>query len=333
MEVATGVYQLKLPIPDNPLEYLNAYLVGGNGDYGLIDSGWPSQEALNSLKRQLKEISVDLRDIATIVVTHGHLDHFGLAGEIRRLSGAQIIMHQMDAPQLGPHRLDQQWFSAQMREWLTTNGMPEEKLATLGRPFAASLDFAWLVPPDKTVRGGEVISIGPSRLEVIWTPGHSPGHICLYDAKNKILFSGDHTLPVITPNVSLNPRTAVLGNPLGIYFDSLRKVKSLETDLVLPAHEHVFSNLRQRVEELFTHHEERISDLLNSLGDGEKTAYQIAIKMLWVGLTGIVLGENLPETEQPGAIGETLAHLELLMREGRVQKLVRDGIALFRAIA
>jgi glyoxylase-like metal-dependent hydrolase (beta-lactamase superfamily II) len=238
-------------------------------------------------------------------------------------------MHESDAPRIEPREVDAHWFGEQIRQWLLTNGMPPEKMAMLQRPFSSSIDFAWLIQPDSTVKGGETLAAGSSHLEVIWTPGHSPGHICLHDVQRKILFSGDHVLPIITSNVTLNPHTMSLDNPLGCYLDSLRTVQGLEADLVLPAHQHIFQNLAQRVQELFQHHEQRIAELMTSLADGEKTAYQIALKMPWMGLDGVTIGEELSVPEQAAAMGETLAHLELLRREGKVQRLARGGITLF----
>ena len=319
-----GIHQLKIPIPDNPLGYLNAYLIRGGNGYTLIDSGWPNQGALDALKKGLGEINLNLQDITSIVITHAHMDHFGLAGMIRELSKAEIIMHEIEASHATPERwkAGPEWWN-----WLLVNGLPEEDVRDLQEQNRKRGEFSWLVQPDRTVRGGEKLSIDSADLEIIWTPGHSPGHICLYDPARKILFSGDHILPVITPNVSLFPQSAA--NPLGSYTDSLKKMEQLDVDLVLPAHEHVFQNFRERVQQILEHHEQRMADLLNSLGNEEKTAYQIASKMLWVGISEIVLGENLPLSQQPGALGETLAHLEFLRVDGKVEKIIKNGVTFW----
>lgn len=326
MEVMAGIHQLKLPIPDNPLGYLNAYLIRGGNGYTLVDSGWPTQETLDVLIKELGAINLNLQDITSIVITHAHPDHLGLAGKIRELSKAEIIMHELEASHITPEhwKADTQWW-----DWLLANGMLEEDVLKLQERDWGREDFLWRVQPDRMVSGGEKLSLDSADLEVIWSPGHSVGHICLYEPARKILFSGDHILPVITPNVSLFARSAA--NPLGSYIDSLKKMERLEVELVLPGHEHIFGNFRERVQQILEHHAQRIEELLDALGSEEKTAYQIASKMLWVGIAEVVLGENLPITQQIGALGETLAHLEFLRVEGRVERVIKNGMAFFHA--
>jgi len=331
MEVVPGIYLLKVPIPDNPLEYVNSYLIDGDGRYALVDPGWPSREALSALTKRLTEIGLDIQSIAIVVVTHSHPDHFGLAGEIRRLSGAEVVMHHRELPkQL--HQFTPGLFRDQMLSWLIANGMPQNKIDLLqGPPFGAG-DFTWWVSPDRTLEDGETLSVGRQCLETIWTPGHSPGHICLYHPGSRTLLSGDHILPDITPNVSLNPHTSSMANPLGAYMESLDKVTQFDVDLVLPAHGDAFHRFGERLAELYTHHDQRLGEVLMSLGEGQKTAYEIALKMPWVGLEGVVLGEDLPLSQQPAAIGETLAHLELLKQELKVGHRLRGSLSLFFAL-
>jgi len=116
---------------------------------------------------------------------------------------------------------------------------------------------------------------------------------------------------------------------LGAYLDSLGKVALFEVDLVLPGHGDPFHRFRERLDELYAHHEQRIGELLRSLGEEEMTAYEIALKMPWVGISEVVLGEELPLSQLPAAVGETLAHLELLRRERKVRRRVRGDISLF----
>lgn len=327
LEVAPGVAQLRQPIPENPLGFLNAYLMEGNKGYVLIDTGWPSQEALDALKAGLAEMGLGLKDITTILVTHGHVDHLGLAGQIREHGGAQVLLHRLDVPDKAPIHSAWRRFSTQMRRWLRVNGIPQEMLDLQHRPPSILPDFDWRIQPDQTLEGGETLSFGRFSLQSIWTPGHSNGHLCYYEPERGLLFSGDHILPVITPHVSYTHST--LPNPLSHFLDSLEKVEGLEVSGVFPAHEHIFSDLRGRVEQIKAHHHLRTQELLESLGDGEKTAYQIALRMSWNDISGIVLGEGLPVSQIPGAMTETLAHLEWLRHLGRVERVRRNGIFLY----
>jgi len=116
-------------------------------------------------------------------------------------------------------------------------------------------------------------------LEVIWTPGHSPGHICLYEPQNQLLFAGDHILPKITPNISYHVQSG--DNPLGDFLYALQKVQNLPVTKVLPAHEHVFRDLRGRIEEIRKHHDRRIEEIHRTIQEKPRVAYEIASQMTW----------------------------------------------------
>jgi glyoxylase-like metal-dependent hydrolase (beta-lactamase superfamily II) len=332
MEIAKGIHWLKVPIPDNPLENVNSYLIMGDEKHTLVDPGWPDLVAFQSLKDQLGEIGMTLDDIDTLIATHGHPDHMGLAGEIRRLNGAKLLMHESVFTRQSVEFGSTQ-FAENMRNWLLTNGIPAEKLSHLGGhgPSSFKDGIDWRVMPDQGLKDGENLDIGGKRFKVIWTPGHSPDHICLYQAATKTLLSGDHILPVITPSISLTPWNSSIEDPLGTFVQSLKKLTPLDVDLVLPAHEQPIQHFQKRVDELFVHHDERLAELVASLGDGETSAYDIAAQMHWVGLDGVVKGEDLPPSQQPLAMGETLAHLELLIRDGRVKQRMQNGVKLFSA--
>lgn len=319
---------LKVPIPNNPLENVNAYLIDGDGEYALVDPGWPGEEALEALKGQLVEIGLSIEAISMVVMTHGHPDHFGLAREIRRRSGAEIVMHRNDVPQ---RDLTLSLFREKMRGWLATHGMSQERLDKVQWPVVSPGNVPWWSPPGRTVEDGEILQVGSQSFEVVWTPGHSPGHICLYHRESKTLLSGDHLLPDITPNVSLNPVYASrgMGNPLGTFIESLDKVAQLDAEMVLPGHGNPFECFKERLDELYTHHEQRLGEVLDGLGAEQKTAYDLALEMPWVGLFGTVRGKDLPLSQHSAAVGETLAHLELLKREGKVRQTQCDGLSLF----
>jgi glyoxylase-like metal-dependent hydrolase (beta-lactamase superfamily II) len=160
---------------------------------------------------------------------------------------------------------------------------------------------------------------------VIWTPGHSAGHICLYDARHKVLLSGDHVLPHITPSVGLHVRAA--SNPLADYLDSLRLIGRLEAELVLPGHGEPFHGLPERTGELLAHHQRRLDEIVGllSLPPGQAlTGYEIASRMSW---SRRRTWDDLSGFERRMAVTEALAHIELLHARGQVQKnYVESGI-------
>jgi glyoxylase-like metal-dependent hydrolase (beta-lactamase superfamily II) len=328
-QIVNGVYQLKVPIPNNPLENTNIYLVQGDKSYTLIDTGWDSETAFNSINRQLAEVGVGFRDISKIVITHAHFDHFGLAGKIQQQSGAKLYMHNLEQDVFHTRYTVTDDFLHQIAQWFAMNGVPAEMIEAVHRPISG---FRKPIPaqPDVFLNGDEIIDSGAFNLKVIWTPGHSPGHICLYEPAKKILFSGDHVLPVITPNISLTPTTT--GNPLGDFIKSLLTVKELAVDIVLPAHENIFRNLPQRVDEIIKHHEIRSEEILKAMNHQETTAFQIATEIKWMPELGGVSHDKLMPVAKLAAVSETLAHLKAMSVENKVTSVTHNDIVYYKDI-
>ena len=333
MEIVPGIHQLQVPIPNNPLAGLNAYLIQGEEGWLLVDAGWDCDEAFNALERQLGEKGLGFDAISQIIITHAHPDHYGLMGRITRCSGARSALHQADCALIEAVAQDRVGRAKRHADQLKANGVPEEELRTLAGAFVAAANTVrYLDQPDVVLHGGEKISTGVFDLEVIFTPGHCPGHICLYECNRKILFSGDHILPKITPHVNMVPYYA--DNPLAIFIDSLKKVDQLDADLVFPAHEHVFEDLHGRISEIISHHEVRLEHALEAIRHESKTAYEIASEMPWI--SDVETGEettfaDLDASGRAMAAGETWAHLEYLRFEGRVEKESRDDLIFYRA--
>jgi glyoxylase-like metal-dependent hydrolase (beta-lactamase superfamily II) len=321
-EIEPGIYQLQIPIPNNPLGCTNVYLLKGDKGCTLIDAGWSSREALYSLGNQLTEAGVSFKDISLIIVTHAHFDHYGLADSLKQLSGAKVALHHLDRDLLAPRFTDMDEYLRQTENWFRINGVPTHEL-----PQSAFIGMRRSAPPaapDIALHDGEIVPASPFNLQVTWTPGHSPGHICLYETNRKIFFSGDHILPVITPNISLQPNSS--SNPLGDFLNSLNKIKPLDVTLVLPAHEHIFTNFRGRIDEIIQHHEQRNSEILGAMSTGAQTAYQISQQITWMPEFGGMRFHDLAPMDKRMAVSETLAHLEAMRIQGSVAQANRDGI-------
>ncbi len=313
-KIKPGIFQLQIPIPHNPLHCTNDYLLKGSDGYLLIDTGVDTDEALAAMKAQIAEVGVDLKDISQIVVTHAHGDHYGLIARLKELTPARVLLHSLDAQHIGNHKNTEERLH-EMEQWLHTNGAPDELM-----PLFMQRMKSWSFPaPDVILQGNETISNGVVNLQVIWTPGHSPGHICLYEPVQKILFCGDHVLPVITPNISFWPGISV--NPLGDFIDSLQKVKLMDVALVLPAHERTFTDLPARVKEILAHHELRNSEIIATINKEPKTAYQIASEITWMPELGGTRFPNLTPWDRRMAMSETLAHLEAMRVKGRLSQV------------
>jgi glyoxylase-like metal-dependent hydrolase (beta-lactamase superfamily II) len=326
-EVFPGIYWIKNPIglDGSSLSHVNSYLVRGEDGYLLVDTGWNTEESFDEIQRSLKEIGARIEDISQILVTHIHPDHYGMAGRIKRISGARIYMHEIENSIIDTRYVHMDALLAQTAEWLKLNGVPAEETGDIRD---ASLDIVDLVVParpDVILHGGETITTGKFNFNAIWTPGHSPGHICLYEPEKKVLLSGDHILPTITPNIGRHPQSAE--NPLGMYLESLQEMRKLDVSLVLPGHDEPFTGLVPRIDEIISHHEQRNLEILAAVSSQPRTAFDIAEYVTW--------GTNaswreLPPIHRRMAIFETIAHLEYMITRGRAEKIDRDNVIYYR---
>jgi len=331
MEIVPGIHQLKLPvpIPNNQLADVNVYLIQGENDWMLVDTGWNTEEAFDALEKQVREIGISFEDVSRIIITHFHADHYGLTGRLKQLSKATIALHQVERDLIDSRYIDMDNLLAEIAQWLRLHGVPERKLPRLQKASLGARKFVLPALPEIALRGGEKFAHGSFNFEVLWTPGHSPGHICLYEPRKRILLSGDHILPTIFPNVGLHPQSG--DNPLGDYLRSLEAIERLEVDLVLPAHEHVFAGLGQRIEELHRHHQERRAAIINVLLKGAKTAYEISLEIPWI-INGVTMSfEELTPLDKRLAVMSALAHLEPLRAEGKAERFLRDGTMFYGA--
>lgn len=324
-----SIRQLELPIPNSQLGYTNAYLVDGDRDNGslLIDTGWNTEEAFESLKRQLGNLDVNLKEIRQIVVTHAHPDHYGLAGRLKRRCSAEVYLHELERDVIKSRYIDMDGLLQQMEHWLQVNGTPPDELTELQTASLAMRRFVSPVLPDVTLYGGETITTGYFSFKVLWTPGHASGHICLYEPTKKILFSGDHILPTITPHVGLHPQSS--SNPLGDYLNSLNELKQLDVKLALPGHEHPFNGLERRIKEIIQHHKQRNSEILSTLNTTSKTAYQISTGITWIHDVNGVGWDKLGPWDKRMAVFETLSHLEAMRASKEVDKSIKDDIIYY----
>ncbi len=326
-EVLPGIYQL--PLPHISQGHVNTYLIREGTEYLLVDTGWNTDESFDLLKNQMAEIGIDFRDISQIVITHIHPDHYGLAGRLRQLSQAKIAMHHLEKDHINSRYTDMRELLQQMEQWLHASGVSTDELPKIQTASVAVAKFVSPVPPDITLYGDETLFNGFSNFKVLWTPGHSPGHICLYEPTRKVLISGDTVLPTITTNVGLHPQSS--NNPLGDYLNSLNTLKQLDVNLALPGHENPFTDLYSRIDTLARHHKQRNSEIRATIKTGPKTVYRISTEVTWMPKKGGISWQNLNPLDKRLAILETLAHLESMRADGDVEKISKDGIIYYQS--
>ncbi len=311
-QVVPGLWSIPVPIPDNPLRYtlVYAFVLAREAGVVLVDAGWDSEETWQALVSGLATIGVTPADVHGVAVTHMHPDHHGLARRVHAASGAWVALHPEDAEQL--RRIDPDTAVQHNRNWLLAAGVPAAMASELAGSPEMVRPFLSFARPDRLVRDGDRLPVPGWDVRVVWTPGHTPGHICLYERERKLLLSGDHVLPRISPNISQQGSDGV---PLRAYLDSLTKVTEYEVGEVLPAHQWRFRELGERVTELQEHHHERLAELETLIQhEPGRTTWDLTAAATW----------SRPWSEIRGfmrraALGETSAHLHVLAHGGRVR--------------
>ena len=263
---------------------------------------------MTALASGLEECDVAPKQ-ADFLITHMHADHSGLvsalAGERARVYSGQADAEIMRAS------TPEHW--QKMINSARKCGFPQEELERAigshpGRRYSPRTPLNFHVLKD-----GDTIRVGDYLFECIETPGHTPGHICLYENSKKILVCGDHILGDITPNITLSVEER---NPLKEYLTSLDKVYDLDVEFVLPGHRSILKNQKERIRELKQHHQARLKEVLVILGKGRQNAFQVASQMTWD--IGYKSWDSFPSAQKLFAFGEAMAHLKYLEEAGEV---------------
>lgn len=320
-EVKKSTYRMEVQIPQPSLKYLNAYVLKSSDNrIGLIDTGWDSEMSFSSFLDNLNTLGITIKDIKYIVITHFHVDHLGLVTRIKaRNKDVKIYMSKIDKHFISTLVSYPETYVSSTINMLKSMGAPKEMYENIGVfPWAKRVNmYAELISYAEELSDNETLKWSDRELGVIWTPGHTPGHICLYDFGDRILFSGDHILPTISSNIS---QLTEEGNYLLDYLRSLNKVLNMEVKEILPAHQYIFTNLEERIKELKEHHLERLIEAANSISLNGSTPYEIASKIKWK--LGGKRWEEADMFQKNMALGETFAHLVFLERLGMVVRKV-----------
>jgi glyoxylase-like metal-dependent hydrolase (beta-lactamase superfamily II) len=316
-EVLPGLYRIDVPLPGSPLKATNSYVVKGRERSLIIDTGWNREDCRAALVSGLDGCHVDSRQ-ADFVITHMHADHAGL---VSALAGqqAKVCFGRADA-EIMKSATPEHW--QKQIDFAHSHGFPAEELERAigshpGRRYSPTTSLNLCVSKD-----GDCIDIDDYRFECIETPGHTEGHICLYERDKRILVCGDLILVDITPNITLSSEQQ---NPLKEYLMSLGKVYDLDVELVLPGHRSIFSDHRRRIRELQEHHRIRLEEVVSILEKGKQNAFQVASQMTWD--IAYKSWDLFPPAQKWFAFGEALAHLRYLEQEGKVRwEMEKQGI-------
>jgi glyoxylase-like metal-dependent hydrolase (beta-lactamase superfamily II) len=322
-EILPNIFQLEVPLLGNPLKSLNSYLIKGNDRHLIIDTGFNRPECKNAIMSSLQKLNISLDD-CDFFLTHLHADHTGLVSDLASDS-SRIYCSEEDGILLNKFESGEDW--PNISSLLSSHGFPPEELITATQKHPAQTSSPIKQLKLSYVENGASIEIGAYHFICILTPGHSPGHMCLYEPTHRLLISGDHILARITPNITVWPQ---MPDALSQYLHNLDKTLELEIDLVLPGHRGLIYDCPKRIDEIKCHHQERLEEILGILNTVPLTAYQAASKMTW-SLT-YKSWDHFPLTQKWFATGEAASHLEYLVQQQKAQKNIIDGKFLFSVI-
>ncbi len=305
-EVLANIFRLEIPLPGNPLKSVNSYVVKGAHRNLIIDTGLNKKVCEEAMRGGLNELGVDLEE-TDFFITHLHADHFGLVSSLVK-DTSKVYFNRPDA-----ELIEAKGFWDPLVDYARVNGFPQGKLQSALHSHPGFKYGGDWVPKLNILKEGDIIEAGDYQFRCVETPGHTRGHICLYEEEKRVLVAGDHILIDITPNIQCWSDEV---DPLNNYLESLDKVFDLDVELVLPGHRRLIRDCKGRINELKQHHKNRFNEVLDILEKDSKTAFDVASKMTW-DIT-YKSWDLFPVSQQWFATGEAIAHLRYLEEKGMI---------------
>lgn len=321
-EIQKNLYRIEIPLPNNPLKALNAYLMKGDDECLLVDTGFNRPESREALLHGLQELGVAIEK-TKVIITHLHADHSGLA-EVLYRKGATLYMESEEGERIRNLSEPDNW--AKMKEDLKTFGLDVNKDFFEDHPgkiYAPKGDFDY-----QSLEEGDRFEIGEYSFDVISVPGHTPNMINLFDREKGIYLSADHVLDSITPNIGFWGYDQE--KMLEKYLKNLEKILDYPISLMLPSHRGVMTEPKRRIKELIEHHRSRLEEV-ERIVKGKNQALSVvdvAKEMHW--RIRAKSWEDFPSPQKSFAAGEAMAHLEYLRDHGRIDSFWDKQIIYFR---
>ena len=356
-EIAPGLHRLSIPIEAGGEGWTTSYVFASadkSEGIAILDPGYGTRGAVEAITAQLAELGHTPQDVKRIIASHMHPDHMGMSRWLKAHSpGCELIMMGSERFPFQQHRtreqgerLQREWVAKHGLEWTehTENEPGPERYGREERELVQELDASKgdtaqrteqqasiiaRVEPDIRLNDGDEFAFGDWTLRAVWTPGHTPGHLCIYEPEQKLTFTGDHVLSRITPNVSVGMDDEAIGrSPLREYRASLEKIARFDTARGLPSHQAIIDDLPARCLQILEHHDARLDEVREALGEHPKNATEVSTTVPWSGTYA-----DFTFFKRRAALGETLSHLQILVEDGRARRIEEhDGRVLWQRI-
>ncbi|MNJ39469.1 Hydroxyacylglutathione hydrolase [compost metagenome] len=313
-----GIVQVPISMAP-PLRQVNSYLLRGPEGITIVDPGPRTEVTENEWEAVWKKLRIHPDDIISIVLTHHHPDHYGLAGYMQSLTGAAVLMSRRAFEEA-----ERMWGTGSTMDvalpcLFRQHGMPEKWLQQLPVHMNSFIQQVTPSPRVTFVSEEAPVLMGGRSWEAVMSGGHAPGHLSFYDRKGKTMLCGDAVLPQISPNISLIPDSEP--EPLHAFITALKQFEQYDVAMAFPGHRNPFDYFNERTRILIQHHEQRLLHIEQLLEQQALTGFQ-ACEALF--------GTRLSIHQMRFAMSETLAHLLELVRQGRAAKEEGDEGAEIR---
>ncbi len=324
-----GIHRLAVPTPFM-VGRVNAYLIE-DSPLTLIDSGPNSAKALDELEQALNARGHRVEDIELLVISHQHMDHFGLAAILARRSGAEVAALAPLASYLADYSRETDLDDAFAEAIMLRHGIPPEVVTALRAVSAGFRAWGSAVEVTRPLHDGDELELRDRTLKVLHRPGHSPSDTVFLDQQRSILLAADHLIAHISSNPLLarplgsDPAAAgeVAPRPQALltYMRSLEATKEMHLGLVLPGHGRPITDHAALIEQRFRMHGRRAEKILGLISEQPRSAHEIA-QELW---------GNVAVTQAYLTLSEVLGHVDLLLKDGRAGEEESEGVVRFAA--
>lgn len=319
------LHAVELPTPF-PVGPITVFLCDGLDEpLTLIDTGPHTPEARAALEAGLAHFGYSLANLERIVVTHAHADHFGMAAELVAESQARVLSHAWNLLALGHYDADREQRTAFYADLLRQAAVPTEIMAAVGGATRGVRRFARPVEVDVSLVDGDTLHLAGRDWQVLHTPGHAAGLICLYEPDSQTLLSSDHLLADISSNPVVEPPPpgqTERPRSLALYKASLERIAAIGIERALPSHGPVIYDVPGLVQQRLVFHERRVARVLAALRDGARTTWDVAYALF----------PDRSPLDTFLAVSETIGHLDLLEMEGRISAEKADGAIVWRLV-